>query len=76
MTPDPTIETLLSSNPDIMSGRTVFRGTRVPIEAVLVNLNAGLSLEEVLDDFPTLDRKDVLAVLTLMGDAARVARAA
>lgn len=70
------LETLLSSNPDVMSGRTVFRGTRVPVETVFVNLNAGLSLTEIPDDFPTLDRDDVLAVLQLMGDAARVATAA
>lgn len=76
MTAAENLETLLSSNLDVMGGRTVFRGTRVPIETVFVNLNAGLSLDEILDEFPTLNREDVLAVLKLMGDAARVAAAA
>lgn len=70
------LEDLLSANPEVMSGRTVFRGTRVPLEAVIDNLAGGQTLEEVLDDYPTLDRRDVLAVLRLMEAAVAVAKAA
>ena len=76
MTPAEDLETLLSSNPEVMSGRTVFRGTRVPFETIVVNLNSGRSLDEVLDDFPTLDRDDVVAVLRLLANAVRRADAA
>ncbi len=37
---------------EIVSGAPVFRGTRVPSEALLNNLEAGLSLDEFLDNFP------------------------
>lgn len=65
------LDQLVSSSPDVMGGSTVFRGTRVPLEAVFDNLASGLSLDEVLDEFPTLDRDDVTAVLRLMPDAIR-----
>jgi uncharacterized protein (DUF433 family) len=50
-------------NPAIMSGTPVFEGTRVPIEALLDNLAAGVSLDEFLDNFPTVTRDQALAIL-------------
>lgn len=58
---------LVVSNPEIMSGAPCFRGTRVPVALLFENLRAGLTVDEVLDSFPTLDREDVLAVLALAG---------
>ena len=46
-----------------MSGAAVFRGTRVPVAALLDNLAAGLSLDEFLDNFPTVTRAQVLQIL-------------
>lgn len=46
-----------------MSGRPRFRGTRVPVETLFINLAAGLSLDEILQSWPTLDREDCEAVL-------------
>jgi uncharacterized protein (DUF433 family) len=43
----------------------VFRNTRVPLEALFDNLADGMSLDEIIDDFPTLDRADVVRVLEL-----------
>jgi uncharacterized protein (DUF433 family) len=51
------------SDPDILGGALVFRGTRVPAQALLDYLQAGHSLEEFLDDFPSVTRKHVEAVL-------------
>ncbi|MCJ2092449.1 DUF433 domain-containing protein [Methylobacterium sp. J-072] len=48
-----------------MSGRRVFRGTRVPVEVLFENLADGLSVDEILDAYQTLDRDDVVRVLTL-----------
>jgi len=59
------LDDLITSNPDILGGRRVFRNTRVPVEALFDNLAAGMSLAEILDDFPTLDRADVVRVLEL-----------
>lgn len=53
----------ITIDPDIVSGAPVFAGTRVPVEALLNNLSAGVSLDEFLDNFPTVTREQALAVL-------------
>jgi uncharacterized protein (DUF433 family) len=53
----------ITVNPDILGGTPVFRGTRVPIEALLSNLEAGVSIEEFLENFPTVSREQVLEVI-------------
>lgn len=66
---DRKLSELITSTPDVMSGAVVFRGTRVPLSTLFVNLASGLTVEEILDAFPTLDRDDILAVLELSADA-------
>ena len=53
----------ITIDPEIVSGTPVFKGTRVPVEALLTNLEAGLSLDEFLDNFPTVTRQQVIQVL-------------
>ncbi len=53
----------ITIDPDIMSGAPVFRGTRVPVDALLDNLEAGLTLDEFLENFPTVTREQALQVL-------------
>ena len=53
----------ISIDPQIASGAPVFKGTRVPIEAFIDNLEAGLTLDEFLDNFPTVSREHALQVL-------------
>lgn len=53
----------ITVNPDIVSGELVFRGTRVPVESLINNLEAGLTLDEFLDNFPTVPREYALQVL-------------
>jgi uncharacterized protein (DUF433 family) len=48
---------------EVVSGAPVFRGTRVPVEALISNLEAGLTLDEFLDNFPTVTREQALQVL-------------
>lgn len=52
-------------DPEILSGAPVFRGTRVPLEALISNIEAGLTLDEFLDNFPTVTRAQALEVLHL-----------
>ena len=59
------LDDLITSNPEILGGARVFRGTRVPIEALFDNLADGMSLDEILSNFKTLDRADVVRVLEL-----------
>lgn len=53
----------ITVDPDIVSGVPVFRGTRVPVEALITNLEAGLTLDAFLENFPTVTREQVLLVL-------------
>lgn len=53
----------ITVDPEIVSGAPVFRGTRVPIDALINNLEAGLTLDEFLDNFPTVSREQALRVL-------------
>jgi uncharacterized protein (DUF433 family) len=48
---------------EIMSGTPVFTGTRVPVSALLENLEAGVSLDDFLDNFPTVTRHQAVRVL-------------
>jgi uncharacterized protein (DUF433 family) len=54
---------IIVRDPEIMSGTPVFRGTRVPLQNLIDYLKGGSSIEEFLDDFPTVSRDDALAVL-------------
>lgn len=49
----------------ILSGTPVFRGTRVPVSALIDNLETGVSLDEFLENFPTVKREQALNVLEL-----------
>ena len=62
---DMTLDDLIVSDPEILGGRRVFRGTRVPVEALFENLADGLSIDEILDTYGTLDRNDIVRVLRL-----------
>ncbi|MCY7331243.1 MAG: DUF433 domain-containing protein [Pseudanabaena sp. CAN_BIN31] len=54
---------LVISDPEILSGIPIFNGTRVPVKTLLDYLEAGDSLEEFLDDFPTVKKEKVLMLL-------------
>ena len=57
----------IHSDPEIMSGTPVFVGTRVPVRTVFDYLADGCSLEEFLDDFPTVMRSNAIKVLEAGG---------
>jgi uncharacterized protein (DUF433 family) len=48
---------------DILSGTPVFQGTRVPVDALITNLEAGLTLDAFLENFPSVTREQALKVL-------------
>ncbi len=51
------------TNPEVLHGTPVFRGTRVPIETLFDYLATGDSLEEFLLDFPTVKREQAEAAI-------------
>ena len=50
---------------DILGGTPVFRGTRVPFQALLDYLEGGETLDEFIDDFPTVSRESAISALEL-----------
>jgi uncharacterized protein (DUF433 family) len=56
---------IIAKDRDILGGTPVFLGTRVPVQALLDYLEGGQTLDEFLDDFPTVTRDLAVAALEL-----------
>jgi uncharacterized protein (DUF433 family) len=50
-------------NPKVMAGKPILKGTRITVELILRLLAQGLSVEEILKDYPHLTKDDIIAVL-------------
>lgn len=56
---------VIVSDPELMGGTPVFKGTRVPIKNLIDYLEAGDSLYTFLDHFPSVTKQDAISVLEL-----------
>lgn len=56
-------------NPQVLQGKPVIRGTRIPVELLLRKLGEGASEEDLLDAYPRLKREDIRAALAYAADA-------
>jgi len=59
----------ITVDPKVMVGKPVIRGTRIPVALILRMLGQGIPTEEILRDYPRLDRADIEAAIAY---AARV----
>ena len=59
------LKELITIDPEILSGQPVFTGTRVPIETLFDHLEAGVSLDEFLADFPSVTKEQAIATLDI-----------
>ena len=59
------MQELITIDNDILGGQPVFKGTRVPVESLFDHLEAGVSLDEFLDDFPTVSKDQAVALLDI-----------
>ena len=59
---------VINIDPEILGGTPVFDGTRVPIESLFDHLEEGISLDEFLEDFPTVTRDQAIEVLGIAGE--------
>ena len=59
------LEQVINQDPEIHGGVPVFKGTRVPVEALIDHLKAGESLEYFLEGFPSVTREQAIAFLEL-----------
>jgi uncharacterized protein (DUF433 family) len=57
------MDSRIEINPEVMQGKPVIRGTRVPVALVLRKLAEGASTEDLLDAYPRLTRDDIRACL-------------
>lgn len=59
---------IISTSPEVMSGTSVFTGTRVPIATLFDYLKAGESVDNFLEGFPTVKREAVVRLLAEAGE--------
>lgn len=62
------LDSVVRVDPEILGGTPVFCGTRVPVKNLLDYLAAGDTLDQFLDDFPTVKREQAVAALELARD--------
>ena len=55
-------------DPDIMGGKPVIRGTRIPVETVLRKLGSGMTPDAIIADHPRLTRDDIFAAQIFAAD--------
>lgn len=55
-------------NPDVMLGKPVIKGTRIPVELIIRKLGEGSVLEDLLDAYPNLEKDDIQAALLYAAD--------
>lgn len=60
----------ISINPNVCHGQACIKGTRIPVHLVVKLLASGDTIEEILADYPSIKREDVLACLAYAGDLA------
>ena len=58
----------IAINPKIMVGKPVIKGTRIPVDMIVRQLAHGITQEEILEDYPNLEKEDIKAVLEYVAD--------
>ncbi len=66
--------TRITLDPAVCHGKPVVRGLRYPVEMLLELMSGGMTQDEILEDYPDLERDDLLAVLAYAAQLARVKR--
>lgn len=59
------VHEIITIDKDILSGQPVFKGTRVPVESLFDHLEAGVPLDEFLEEFPTVTKVQAIALLDI-----------
>jgi uncharacterized protein (DUF433 family) len=64
--------TRITLNPEICHGRPTIRGLRYPVEMILELLASGMSHESILEDYPDLERDDLLACIAYAAELTKL----
>jgi len=62
------LEEIIHANPEVLGGTPVFTGTRVPVRSLFDHLEAGDSIDDFLEGFPSVRRDQVIALLEISPD--------
>jgi uncharacterized protein (DUF433 family) len=62
------VDERIETNPNVMGGKPVIRGTRIPVELILRKLGAGMTAEAILADHPRLTLEDICAAQAFAAD--------
>ncbi|KIA95927.1 hypothetical protein OC25_05115 [Pedobacter kyungheensis] len=57
------LKDIVSTNADVLGGQPVFAGTRVLVETLFVHIEKGITVDEFLEDFPSVSKKQVVDIL-------------
>ena len=57
------IKKYITIDPEIQNGQPVFSGTRVPIETLFWHLEKGISIDEFLEDFPSVSKEQAIGMI-------------
>lgn len=63
-----TITDRIEINPKVMMGKPVIRGTRIPVELILIKLSEGAKERELLEAYPRLSKEDIQAAIRYAAD--------
>ncbi len=69
--PMPTItamEERIVVNPKIMVGKPIIKGTRIPVDAILRRLADGMTITEILEEYPNITEEDIRAALRYVSE--------
>ena len=58
-------------HPDICNGQTIFEGTRITVQTILGFLAAGDSIEDIIEEYPSLTKEDILGCLGFSSELMR-----
>ncbi len=61
------MQNLIESNPKIMFGKPVIKGTRITVELILEKIANGETVDEILSSYPHLNREQILACVAFAG---------
>ncbi len=64
----------ITADPDVCQGRACIRGTRVMVSVILDNLAAGLSVEDIVKEYPSITREDVQSAIVYAAKLASLTR--
>ncbi|MHA1973686.1 MAG: DUF433 domain-containing protein [Candidatus Hodarchaeales archaeon] len=60
---------VIESNPEILNGKPVFSGTRIPVELVYELIGLNYTIDQILEEYPTLSREKILLAVKLGKEA-------